>query len=72
MARKKYEVKYPIMYSDENGGDNMFNCVQVSWYTTLIDRQIYYLVNNKYLTAVYLLYRVSHIEMNKVTCLTDG
>ena len=30
MARKKYEVKYPIMYSDENGGDNMFNCVQVS------------------------------------------
>ena len=29
MARKKYEIKYPRMYSDENGGDNVFNCIQV-------------------------------------------
>ena len=29
MARKKYEIKYPRMYRDENGGDNMFNCIQV-------------------------------------------
>jgi hypothetical protein len=29
LARKKYGIKYPKMYSDENGGDNMFNCVQV-------------------------------------------
>jgi glutathione S-transferase len=27
-ARKKYEVKYPIMYSSEKGGDNVFNCIQ--------------------------------------------
>ena len=30
-ARKKYGIKYPKMYSDENGGDNVFNCVQVSY-----------------------------------------
>ena len=29
MARKKYDIKYPRMYSDENGGDNVFNCIQV-------------------------------------------
>lgn len=27
-ARKRLEVKYPIMYSLENGGDNEFNCIQ--------------------------------------------
>ncbi len=29
-ARKKYNIKYPKMYSNENDGDNVFNCVQVS------------------------------------------
>jgi hypothetical protein len=28
-ARKVHEVKYPLMYSTENGGDNVFNCIQV-------------------------------------------
>lgn len=27
-ARKQYGIKYPIMYSDENGGDNVYNCIQ--------------------------------------------
>ena len=35
-ARKKYGIKYPKMYSDENGGDNVFNCVQVSYLPILI------------------------------------
>ena len=28
-ARKQYGIKYPIMYNAENGGDNVFNCIQV-------------------------------------------
>eukprot|EP00094_Tigriopus_californicus_P003026 TCALIF_02915-PA protein Name:"Similar to Mgst3 Microsomal glutathione S-transferase 3 (Mus musculus)" AED:0.03 eAED:0.08 QI:199/0.75/0.8/1/0.25/0.4/5/109/152 len=27
-ARKAHNIKYPVMYSTENGGDNVFNCVQ--------------------------------------------
>ena len=30
LARKQYNIKYPKLYSEENGGDNMFNCIQVS------------------------------------------
>ena len=36
MARKKFGIKYPKMYSDENGGDNMFNCIQVSHFGDII------------------------------------
>ena len=41
-ARKEHNIKYPIMYSSENGGDNVFNCVQVRifmysrWFDTII------------------------------------
>ena len=41
-ARKKFGVKYPKMYSEENGGDNVFNCVQVRFllFASIIHAQV--------------------------------